>query len=65
MKACAANHLALRNVGEVVANYLNEGMTDRNHKASLKERFDVMTKHYGWLQTVLLHGWFAVRAIIR
>lgn len=65
MKACAARHLTLRNVGEVVVNYLNEGMTGRNHKASLKERFAIMAKHYGLLQTVLLHGWFAVRAIIK
>lgn len=65
MKACADQHLTLRNVCEVIVNYLNEGMTEQNHKASLRERFDIMAKHYGWLQTVLLHGWFVVRAVIK
>ena len=41
--------------------YLNEGMTTQNHKASLKERFRIMTKHYGWISTILHHGWFVIR----
>jgi len=36
-------------------------MTTRNHKASLKERFHIMAKHYGLVSTVLHHAWFAVR----
>lgn len=65
MKACARQGLALRNVNEVVANYLDGGMTNKNHKASLRERFRVMACHYGVLQTVLLHLWFVVRGVIR
>lgn len=65
MKACAERGLALRNVNEVVVNYLDGGMTNKNHKASLKERFHVMAKHYGFVQTVLLHGWFVIRGFIR
>ena len=45
--------------------YLNEGMTTQNHKASLKERFRIMCKHYGWLSTVLHHLWFVFRSIYR
>ena len=55
----------LHNTGLILVDYLNEGMTTRNHKASLKERFRIMTKHYGWLNTVLHHGWFVIRAIYK
>ena len=49
----------------VVANYVREGQTTRHHKESLRERFDVMSKHYGFIQTLLLHAWFAVRSLIK
>lgn len=65
MKECAMENLPLRNVNEVVVNYLDGGMTNKNHKASLKERFRVMVRHYGLVQTVLLHLWFVVRGFIR
>lgn len=61
MKECAKQKLPLKNVDEVIVNYLDGGMTNKNHKASLKERFHVMVHHYGLLQTVLLHGWFVIR----
>ena len=43
----------LHNTRLTLIDYLNEGMTTQNHKASLKERFRIMTKHYGWISTVL------------
>ena len=57
--------LPLYNIGIVVANYLDEGATTKNHKASLRERYIVMQRHYGVVQTFLLHCWFVVRAIVR
>lgn len=57
--------LALSNTGIVVANYTEEGATTQNHQASLRERFDVMRRHYGLLSTVLMHAWFVVRAFLR
>lgn len=42
-------------------NYLNEGMTTANHKASLKERFRIMCKHYGVITTVWQHILLALR----
>jgi hypothetical protein len=45
----------------VVANYTEEGATTKNHRASLKERFDVMRRHYGLLSTIVMHAWFVVR----
>ena len=51
----------LHNTRLTLIDYLNEGMTTRNHKASLKERFRIMVKHYGWISTILHHGWFVIR----
>ena len=55
----------LPNTHLTLIDYLEEGMTTRNHKASLHERFRIMTKHYGWLSTVVHHAWFVVRAVIK
>lgn len=48
-----------------VVDYLQEGMTTRNHRASLIERFRLMCRHYGTLATIGQHLWFIVRAIIK
>ncbi len=45
----------LHNTHLTLIDYLNEGMTTRNHRASLKERFRIMVKYYGWLSTVWHH----------
>lgn len=45
--------------------YLNEGMTTQNHQASLRERFRIMVHHYGWLNTILYHGWFVLRLLLK
>lgn len=44
-----------------IIDYLNEGMTTQNHKASLKERFLIMCKHYGWGITIFKHLQFVLR----
>lgn len=49
----------------VLTDYLNEGMTTRNHRASLKERFRIMAHYYGWTSTVFRHFWFIIRSIIK
>lgn len=51
----------LHNTRLTLIDYLNEGMTTQNHKASLKERFRIMAKHYGLISTILHHGWFVIR----
>ena len=45
----------------ILSDYLNEGMTTANRKASLKERFTIMANHYGWLPTAIRHLWFFIR----
>lgn len=53
------------NVGFTVVDYLQNGLSLQNHRASLMERFNVMCKHYGLLSTVAHHIWFLLRAIIK
>lgn len=52
-------------VPEPVADYLNEGMTTANHKASLRERFCIMCKHYGVVATAAAHAWFIIRSVLK
>ncbi len=63
MKASQLEGRSLCRVNRVVANYLSEGMTTKNHKASLRERFRVMQSHYGLALTLWKHLWFVVRAL--
>ena len=61
MREAERMNLPLVPVGIVTANYLEEGQTTKNHRASLFERFRVMCRHYGFFQTVALHFWFLIR----
>ena len=65
MKEAEKRHLSLMNIHAVVAHYLEEGQTTIHHRASLKERFDVMRRHYGLITTVFMHLWFVVRQFIK
>lgn len=56
---------ALHNTHLTLIDYLAEGMTTRNHKASLKERFRIMTRHYGWTSTLAFHLWFVLRLLLK
>lgn len=42
-------------VPHYVADYLSEGVTTANHRASLIERFHAMRRHYGLFPTLLSH----------
>ncbi|MCR4583313.1 MAG: glycosyltransferase [Prevotella sp.] len=64
MKAAQKEEAPLRNLHMVVANYTEEGQTTLHHRESLKERYRVMERHYGRIQTFLLHCWFALRSLI-
>ena len=55
----------LVNVNATVVNYLQNGLSLQHHRASLKERFWIMSKHYGLLPTVGRHLWFIIRAVIK
>lgn len=55
----------LVNVNAVVIDYLQNGLSIQNHRASLKERFRIMSRHYGLLPTIGRHLWFVIRAVIK
>ncbi len=57
--------LPLYNINMVVANYTEEGATTLHHRDSLRERFQVMCRHYGYVSTVIMHGWFVVRKLFK
>ncbi len=48
-------------VDAVLIDYLNEGVTTRNHRRSLIERFNIMRHYYGTVPTVLRHIKFLFR----
>lgn len=55
----------LHNTHLTLIDYLDEGMTTQNRKASLKERFRIMVKHYGLFSTVAHHAWFVLRLVVK
>lgn len=55
----------LHNTHLTLIDYLEEGMTTQNRKASLKERFRIMAKHYGLAGTLARHAWFVVRLALK
>ena len=64
MKEADRRRLPLVNTHAVLADFAEGGNTTQHHRASLAERFRVMAAHYGLLQTVVLHAWFVVRAVL-
>ncbi len=62
MKRAERLHLPLHNTHLILTDYLNEGLTTRNHRRSLLERFRLMGRHYGWRIAVGQHLRFIFRA---
>lgn len=55
----------LHNTKLTLIDYLDEGMTTRNRKPSLKERFRIMVRHYGLVSTLAHHAWFVIRLFLK
>ncbi len=55
----------LHNSHLTLIDYLDEGMTTANRKASLKERFRIMVNHYGLFSTIMHHIWFVLRLVLK
>ena len=53
------------NVHSIIIEYLDNGLTEKNKKDSLRERYNIMRHYYGTPLTVLRHISFIPRAIIR
>lgn len=59
LKAADPDHNV--NLHTVTIDYLSDGMTDKNHRASLKERYRIMCRYYGTLPTLFRHFRFLLR----
>lgn len=46
----------------ILSHFLDGGVSKKKMKASLKERFQIMSEYYGFLPTALRHLWFVIRA---
>ncbi|MCM1491101.1 MAG: glycosyltransferase [Muribaculum sp.] len=53
------------NLRTITIDYLADGLTDHNKRASLIERFRIMASHYGAVRAILSHLSFIPRAIKR
>ena len=51
----------IQNTGLIMARYLQEGMSRRNIRKALAERFRVMSKNYGLIPAVASHLLISVR----
>lgn len=52
-------------IDAVLIDYLSEGETTRHHRASLRERYNIMCRYYGTFPTVLRHIGFVFRSLKR
>ena len=50
------------NSNTILSHFLDGGVSKKKMQDSLKERFEIMSKNYGFLNTLLRHAWFAIRA---
>ncbi len=48
------------NLHTIVTDYLTDGLTDKHHRDSLMERFNIMREYYGLLPTIAAHIRFAL-----
>lgn len=53
------------NLGIIAIDYLSDGLTDKNKLTSLRERYRIMTRHYGTIPTLSRHITFLFRALKR
>lgn len=65
IKHAERRRLRIVNTHLILTDYLSEGLTTKNHRKSLKERFHIMSHHYGTLAAVIAHLWFVVRGVFK
>lgn len=65
MKRTAEHHLSLINTHAILADFMEGGDSTQHHRASLKERYQVMCRHYGSIRTFFWHIWFAIRTLLK
>ena len=51
------------NTGLTLSRFLRGGISTRKNRQALAERFAILTRHYGFLPTLLRHGPITFRAV--
>lgn len=51
------------NTGLILAEYLQGGVSKQRHQQSLKDRYQVLKKHYGFVPNLWNHFWIILRGI--
>ena len=64
IRRATRRRLRIVNTHLVLTDYLSEGLTTSNHRASLIERLHIMAHHYGLPATIVRHFWFIIRGVI-
>ena len=64
MRRAEQRRLKMINTELVLTDYLQEGLTTKNHRKSLMERLHLMAHHYGWPVAIAQHLWFVVRSVV-
>ncbi len=65
MKLGETRRLKNLNTHITLTDYLSEGLTTKNHRKSLAERFHVMAAHWGGATAVMQHLLFVFRAVLK
>ena len=61
MHQAEKQRLQLFNTHMILCDYLEGGMSIKNHRKSLQERFMIMMRHYGIITTLTQHAYFFLR----
>jgi glycosyltransferase involved in cell wall biosynthesis len=61
---CLKNAENTTNTQIIISEYLMGGVSKTRHRQSLKDRYDVLKTHFGWLPNLLNHGIIVIRAIV-
>ena len=61
----ASNPRRCTNLDMITIDYLSDGLTDKNKIKSLRERYRIMSGHYGAVRTLFNHLGFVFRAVKR
>lgn len=65
MIRCLKQAPATVHTGGLVCRFLADGLSSTHRKKAWKERFRVLSKHYGWGPNVLNHLWIVLRFFFR
>ncbi|MFK7810790.1 MAG: glycosyltransferase family 2 protein [Saprospiraceae bacterium] len=60
---CLKKSKKATNTNMIVANYLMGGLSKNRHQQSLKDRYAILQKQYGYFPNLAAHSWIILRAV--